>query len=289
MEQIRITGVPEHFNFPWQLLVKEQPFLKDKVSLVWEDEPRGSGAMNKAIRNGSTDLAIVLTESFLKDKIDGNPGKIIGYHVKSPLVWGIHVPANAGVELLNDLKMSPFLISRMGSGSHLMSFLLARREGWNPKDLNFEIINNLDGAIASFKDNKVKAFLWEKYTTKPLVDQGLFKRVGEIPTPWPCFVIVASENMLKHKSGLLQKIQKEIYRVNKKILEDKENFVLPISQAYSLDVKDVRDWIRQTTWAIDPGLSSQEITNTLDVLMALGLIEEKMRITEIIQNFDFRF
>ncbi|AEL28747.1 substrate-binding domain-containing protein [Cyclobacterium marinum] len=286
MEQIRITGVPEHFNFPWQLLVKEQPFLKDGVNLVWEDESRGSGAMNSAIRNDSTDLAIILTESFLKDKIDGNPGKIIGYHVKSPLVWGIHVPAEAGVNNLNDLKSSPFLVSRKGSGSHLMSFLLAKREGWNPQDLNFEIINNLDGAISSFKDNKVKAFLWEKFTTKPLVDQGLFKRVGEIPTPWPCFVIVASDKILEHKPELLQKILNEIYSINREILEDKESFVLPISKAYSLEAEDVRDWIRQTTWAEDAEVPSQEIGITLETLMGLGLIDEKMDIAEFIQNLN---
>ena len=53
MEQIRITGVPEHFNFPWQLLVKEQPFLKDGVNLVWEDESRGfSKGLEKSPRLG---------------------------------------------------------------------------------------------------------------------------------------------------------------------------------------------------------------------------------------------
>lgn len=284
MEQIRITGVPEHFNFPWQLLVKEQPFLKDKVSLVWEDEPRGSGAMNKAIRTGSTDLAIVLTESFLKDKIDGNPGKIIGYHVKSPLVWGIHVPGLSEAQNIEDLRKAPFLISRKGSGSHLMSYLLATREGWNPKDLDFEIINNLDGAINSFKETKIKAFLWEKYTTKPLVDRGLFKRVGEIPTPWPCFVIVASEEMVKHKPDLLQKIQMKIYSLNKAILDDKQSFVLPISRAYGLDSEDVQEWIKQTIWAVEAEVPSQEIDTTLDTLMGLGLIEKKVAIGEIIQK-----
>ena len=167
-----------------------------------------------------------------------------------------------------------------------MSFLLAKREGWNPQDLNFEIINNLDGAISSFKDNKVKAFLWEKFTTKPLVDQGLFKRVGEIPTPWPCFVIVASDKILEHKPELLQKILNEIYSINRKILEDKESFVLPISKAYSLEAEDVRDWIRQTTWAEDAEVPSQEIGITLETLMGLGLIDEKMDIAEFIQNLN---
>ena len=198
MEKIRITGVPEHFNFPWQKLVKEQPFLDDQVQLVWENEPRGSGAMNSAIRTGATDLAIVLTESFLKDKVDGNSG------------------------------------------------------------------------------NKSKAFLWEKYTTKPLVDKGLFKRVGEIPTPWPCFVIVASEQMLKEKRELLLSIQKEIYRINSTLMENKQSFVLPISEAYQIEESDVSEWLTQTNWATDGTVPNEDVTTTLDALMSLGLIDNKL-------------
>ncbi|EPR71391.1 substrate-binding domain-containing protein [Cyclobacterium qasimii] len=284
METIRITGVPEHFNFPWQQLVKKQPFLEDEVELVWENEPRGSGAMNSAIRTGATDLAIVLTESFLKDKVEGNPGKIIGYHVKSPLVWGIHVPGACEVQSLNDLKNAPFLVSRMGSGSHLMAYLLAKRESWDPNSLDFDIISNLDGAINSFKDNKAKAFLWEKYTTKPLVDSGIFRRVGEIPTPWPCFVIVASGQMLKENKELLHKIQKEIYRINKTLMEDKQSFVLPISENYKLDKKDVQEWIAQTSWAIDEEVPDLDINTTLDALLNLGLINKRLAPEEIIEK-----
>lgn len=284
METIRITGVPEHFNFPWQQLVKEQPFLADQVQLVWENEPKGSGAMNSAIRTGATDLAIVLTESFLKDKVDGNPGKIIGYHVKSPLVWGIHVPGACQVHKLDELRKNPFLISRKGSGSHLMAYLLAKREGWDPQDLNFQIINNLDGAINSFKEKEVKAFLWEKYTTKPLVDKGLFGRVGEIPTPWPCFVIVASEPMLKNNPDVLINIKKELYRINKALMEDKQRFVLPISKAYSLDPRDVQEWIQQTDWAVNAKVPVQDINNTLDALISLGLIDKKLEPSEIYEK-----
>ena len=284
MEKIRITGVPEHFNFPWQKLVKEQPFLDDQVQLVWENEPRGSGAMNSAIRTGATDLAIVLTESFLKDKVDGNSGKIIGYHVKSPLIWGIHVPGTCEVQKLEDLQNAPFLISRRGSGSHLMAYLLSKREGWDAQGLDFEIINNLDGAINSFKENKSKAFLWEKYTTKPLVDKGLFKRVGEIPTPWPCFVIVASEQMLKEKRELLLSIQKEIYRINSTLMENKQSFVLPISEAYQIEESDVSEWLTQTNWATDGTVPNEDVTTTLDALMSLGLIDNKLATEEIVEK-----
>jgi len=284
MEKISITGVPEHFNYPWQQLVKEQPFLNGQIQLVWEDEPRGSGAMNRAIRDEHTDLAIILTESFLKDKIEGNTGKIIGFHVKSPLVWGIHVPAASGIQLIGELKNIPFLISRMGSGSHLMAHLLAKNQGWASQDLDFEIIGNLNGATKSFSKNNAKAFLWEKYTTKPLVDKGLFRRVGEIPTPWPCFVIVASGQMLKERRDLLCKIQKEIYRINKTLMEDKQSFVLPISEAYQIGKADVEEWLAQTNWATDGEVLDHDVITTLDVLMNLGLISKRLALGEIIEK-----
>jgi ABC-type nitrate/sulfonate/bicarbonate transport system substrate-binding protein len=284
MEKIIITGVPEHFNFPWLQLVEEQPFLSDHIQLVWENESRGSGAMNRAIREENTDLAIILTESFLKDKIEGSPGKIIGFHVKSPLVWGIHVPAASRLTAIEELKNIPFLVSRIGSGSHLMAHLLAKNEGWDREELDFEIIGNLDGAIKAFKNSSPRAFLWEKYTTQPLVDKGLFRRIGEIPTPWPCFVMVASAQMLQEKGELLAKIRKEIYRINQKVMNDKEKFILPISEKYLLGQDGVAEWLTQTNWATEGGLLQDEIEATLEVMMDIGLINKKVALSEIIDE-----
>jgi len=93
MQKIRIMGVPEHFNYPWLQVIKQQPFLDEGVELLWQEESRGSGAMNKALREGITEIALVLTESFIKDRNEGNPSKIIGLHIASPLNWGIHLSA----------------------------------------------------------------------------------------------------------------------------------------------------------------------------------------------------
>ena len=30
--------------------------------------------------------------------------------------------------------------------------------------------------------------------TKPLVDNGIFRRIADCPTPWPCFVIAVRDN-----------------------------------------------------------------------------------------------
>jgi ABC-type nitrate/sulfonate/bicarbonate transport system substrate-binding protein len=276
MEKMRIIGVPEHFNYPWRKLVEAQPFEKDEIILEWKDEPKGSGAMNRAIREGDTDLAIILTESFIKDKIEGNSGKIIGFHVRSPLVWGIHVPASSSIKEIHQLKNIPFLVSRMGSGSHLMAFLLAKRETWPDDSLEFEVIGDLKGAMQAFKKATPKAFLWEKYTTQPLVDKGLFRRVGEIPTPWPCFVIVASKRVLSEHPEMIKRIRDELYALNTTLGKEAASTKEAIQQFYGLNASDVTEWFSQTTWAVSAAVNKQDLENTMDVLSKLKLIKQKV-------------
>lgn len=274
MEKLIITGVPEHFNFPWVKVVNSQPFLADGIELVWQNEPKGSGAMNKALRDESTDLAIVLTESFIKDKIEGNPGLIVGLHVRSPLIWGIHAPGSGGTNDLTAFAGAPFLVSRLGSGSHLMAFLLAKREGWDREKLQFEIIGDLNGAIESMKAGVPKLFLWEKFTTKPLVDSGVFERVGEIPTPWPCFAIVARENSIKKFGSIIGELRNLVYRKSIQLRKE-ENLAEQISAAYGIQVADVKNWLNQTEWAENNVVSKSDIENTQLILMEIGLINKK--------------
>lgn len=282
MEKITITGVPEHFNFPWLKLIEKQPFLKEDIQLVWENESKGSGAMNKSIREENTDLAIILTESFVKDKIEGNPGKIIGFYVDSPLVWGIHVPGYSRLEQVSELKNVPFLVSRMGSGSHLMAFLLAREQGWDTREINFEVIGNLDGAIKSFKSANPKAFLWEKYTTQPLVTKGLFRRIGEIPTPWPCFVIVASDNFLKTHREIADRLLDSIYEINSNLMEDKKAVAPAIQKNYNLSADDVNRWLEQTSWATSRKIHPVHLENTMKMLAEVKLIQKTLPVEAFI-------
>ncbi|WP_373494748.1 substrate-binding domain-containing protein [Aquiflexum sp.] len=273
MDKIRITGVPEHFNYPWVKVVESQPFLQEGIELEWINEPKGSGAMNKAIRSGETDLAIILTESFIKDKIEGNPGLIIGLHVTSPLVWGIHLPANSPVSEIRQLEKQQFVISRFGSGSHLMAFVLAKREKWNPELLEFEVVGDLEGAKKALggKDNKI--FLWEKYTTKPLVDSGTFKRIGEVPTPWPCFSIVAHPTALDKNPEIIRRLRDLVYKMSNE-LSKKEDYAKQLSQYYKIQEEDIKAWLNQTQWSTDNTISIKMLEETMGVLLELGLIDK---------------
>lgn len=275
MEKLIITGVPEHFNYPWIEVVASQPFMKKGIELVWRDEPMGSGAMNCALRERKTDLAIVLTESFIKDKVEGNPGEIIGMHVRSPLTWGIHAPKGSTDSNLSAFENAAFLISRMGSGSHLMAYILAKREGWDIDKLKFEIVRDLNGALEHMKEVGPKLFLWEKFTTKPSVDRGFLKRIGEIPTPWPCFVIVAHEASIERFGTLLGDLRDLVYE--KSIdLRKEATLADQISKTYHIQLHDVNRWLGQTEWASNNHLSKIDIEKTQQLLWELQLIEKTL-------------
>jgi hypothetical protein len=89
-----------------------------------------------------------------------------------------------------------------------MAYVNAQNQGWNPEKLQFEIINNLEGAVKSLNEGSGAYFMWEHFTTKPLVDKGIFKRLGDCPTPWPCFVIAATDSFLGSQPGVLKHIWK---------------------------------------------------------------------------------
>ena len=281
MKKLTITGVPEHFNYPWLQVIERQPFLTKGIQLEWIDEPKGSGAMNKSLREGTTDLAIVLTESFIKDKIEGNPALIIGYHVESPLIWGIHGSVKSEVNDISELGHGEFVISRFGSGSHLMAFLLAKREGWDLTSHDFEVVGDLDGAKEALQDEIHKLFLWEKFTTKPFVDLGIFKRIGEIPTPWPCFVLVANPYVLDTDAKIIGDLRDMVYQESKDLLK-RTDYPSLLSEKYKIKKEDIEAWLDQTTWAQNNRISKTSLQKTMEILEDLNLVATTVKHEELV-------
>ena len=60
--QIRIGGVPEHFNFPWHMCIENSEFNEAGIDLQWTNVPEGTGKMCQMLRDNETDIAIILTE-----------------------------------------------------------------------------------------------------------------------------------------------------------------------------------------------------------------------------------
>ena len=154
MVHLKIGGVPEHFNYPWYLTLKNKEYNSFDINLRWKDFPGGTGDMCKALRSGEVDIAIVLTEGIIKDITEGNPSKILQTYVETPLIWGIHVSANADFNNISDLENKRIAISRFGSGSHLMAIVNAYNQGWNIEALDFVVVKNLEGGIKAIQDNE---------------------------------------------------------------------------------------------------------------------------------------
>lgn len=279
MKTIRITGVPEHFNYPWKKIVKNQPFQARGVLLQWIDESRGSGQMNKALRAGETDLAVVLTESFLKDVAEGNPARMLGFHVKSPLIWGIHLPAKSKINHLNEIENPRFLVSRIGSGSHLMASVLAQKENWNLHDLSFRLVENLAGALTHMDPYNPELFLWEKYTTKPWVDAGELKRIGEVASPWPCFVTVATQKARSEFGELLVELRDMVFQVADQLYKDPTT-PEQICKTYQLNLEDVKKWLSETAWETSPTISKLQLDDAMGKMVELEILKKKLSFEE---------
>lgn len=283
MKKVKIGGVPEHFNLAWYLALKNGQFKENDINLRWHDYYGGTGEMCKALRDGDIDLAVILTEGIVKDIIEGNPSKIVQTFVQSPLIWGIHVAQHSKFNEIDDIQGTRAAISRYGSGSHLMAYINAKNNNWDlEKDLKFEVIKNLDGAVEGLTNGDADYFMWEKFTTKPLVDKGTFRRIANCPSPWPCFVIAAREDYIEENSEDLKSILNTINQTTSKF-KSILNIDKIIAQRYEQELEDVQQWLSITEWS--QNLIDQEtIENVQNQLFDLEIISKKVNYSSLTQK-----
>ena len=283
MKKINIGGVPEHFNLAWYLTLRDKSYQKQGINLRWKDYHGGTGQMCKALREKEIDLAVILSEGIIRDIINGNEAKIVQVFTKSPLIWGIHVAANSNYKEIQDLKGTKAAISRYGSGSHLMSYVNAENHGWDTtEDLDFEVVKNLSGALESLPKGIGDYFLWEKFTTKPFVDDGTFRTVGYCPTPWPCFVIAVRNEVLENQEELIKTIL-NIINATTKDFKNIPSIDEMIANRYDQKLEDVKEWLSLTEWSQE-NISEATIEKIQDQLLALDIIPHKVPFEALVYN-----
>lgn len=281
MKTVKIAGVPEHFNLPCHLCIENGEFEEENIDLQWTNVPEGTGKMCQMLRDGETDLAVILTEGILKDISAGNPSKIVQIYVQSPLIWGIHVDAKSDFQTLKDLKNKKAAISRLGSGSQLMAYVNANEQGWEMDDLQFEIVNTIDGAVDALTNKKADYFMWERFMTKPLVDKGIFRRIDDCPTPWPSFIIVGRDEFLKKNAKTVETILKII---NKTTVDFKEipEIDKKLSKLFNQKAEDIKEWLKLTQWS-QKNLTEKSFNKIQNQLFDLGIIDKKSIFVETVK------
>ncbi|OJJ21497.1 uracil-DNA glycosylase [marine bacterium AO1-C] len=282
MRKIRIGGVPEHFNLPIHLANENGDFHKEGITIEWTDFGGGTGEMIKALRNDEVDLCIVLTEGMILDIINGNPSKIISEYVTTPLCWGIHTSVNNPLSEYSQIYSKQYAISRNGSGSHLMAIIDANGKGVTLKENQFEIIKNLDGALKSLESLDTDVFYWEKFTTKPYVDKGLLKRIGEFPTPWSSFVVAATDNILTKEAIIVDKILDIIQESCANFMANAEVVIPMVAERYQLEFKDAENWFHRTEWATHGWVSNKMLQSVIYNLKLANILTQDKAIPELI-------
>ncbi len=248
MFKIKVGGVPEHFNYPWLKCIEDGSFKTENLEVEWYNYHGGTGEMAKALANKEIDLAVMLTEGSLKEIESGKDFKIVQKYIESPLLWGIHVDIDSPYRKIEDLEGKTAAISQFNSGSHLMTHVLADQHNWNLNHLRFEVCKTLDGAIKALKNKDADYLLWERFTTKPYVDQHTLRHLGNCPTPWPCFVVVTRDDYYNENVVVVNKLL-DVLNDQTLHLKDKHNLSKTLSKEYDINEKDVKDWLSKTEWS----------------------------------------
>lgn len=273
LSKLRMGGVPEHFNMPVHLAIENGEFQKRGLDVEWTDFNGGTGQMTKALRDGEVDVCILLTEGIISDIIKGNPCKIISEYVITPLTWGVHTAAQNELKHHEDIYDKRYAISRFGSGSHLMAIVDANMEGKKIKEDQFHVIKNLDGALASLHTQETDVFYWEKYTTKPWVDKGDLKRVGEFITPWPCFMIAATNKILAEQPENIIRLLRVIHDSCDSFMQSKYAIKI-VSERMNQKVEDVERWFHSTEWSIHGWVSEKMLKSVMFYLKAADIVAD---------------
>lgn len=285
---LRVGGVPEHFNEPWKIGLEENMFLKQGINIKWYSIKEGTGQLLNKLKCGEVDIIVALTEGLINDINSGSDVRLIGTYVQSPLVWTVSTGKNSNYNSIEDLKGEKFGISRYQSGSHLMSCVLAYQYGWKQSDIEFVINNNFDNLRKSVNDNTTAAFMWEQFMQKPYYDKGEIKRIGQIITPWPCFMIASTKNIISNNLINIENMFIALNNACQYFKKNSINSIKRISMNFNLTEEDAKTWFDNVNINSTNEISESTIETTIDALLTSNIINKNNFILDPIKFIDTR-
>ena len=282
MRVLRVGGVKEPFNLPWLLAFEDDAFASLGIEVTYSNYAGGTGALVGALDDGILDLATVLTEGAVTAIGRGQPIRLHSAFISSPLRWGIHVSGKATQTKIEEMKGKKFAISRFGSGSELMAYELAEQQGWTLKDNQFVPVGGIDGAVEALPKRKAHIFLWERFVTAPLVKQGVFKRIGEIPTPWPSFYLAGHQRVLAQHGALIDEVVEIVLTYAAKVMDDPEAATDLIVDRYGMFRRDTKTWLEDVTWPAERMVDRAVLAEVSDRMVELGRIDEPVSVEQLL-------
>ncbi|PNP42034.1 hypothetical protein TGAMA5MH_06213 [Trichoderma gamsii] len=281
---LRIGYVPEHFSTPLHFA---QKYYGLDATLV--PFPSGTGHMITALRANEIDIGIGLTEAWIaglgKDGVEGDGGyRLVGTYVETPLCWAISTGAKRPeITSVDSLKGGKIGVSRIGSGSYVMGYVLADKNGWlsapGASDSPYSdhvVLNTFERLRNAVNSGEADFFMWEHFTSKKYYDSGEIRRVDEIYTPWSSWKIVASTKLTQggldaRVKDLFQKLDQGVAHFNK----NPDEAVEYISTNLDYSAEDAREWLKTVTFpAKTEGVKPEVVTSCVSILRKAGVLQE---------------
>eukprot|EP00128_Syssomonas_multiformis_P014170 Colp12_sorted_trinity150504_noHs@31753 len=270
--KFHLGGVPEHFNAPLHIARERGIFKKHLVDVELHECLGGTGEMIPMLKEGSLDVAIALTEGLVASLAKGEDSfRIIGTYTTCPLTWAVSTGANSDIHSISDLDGKTVGISRFGSGSHIMSFVMAKDSGFK-EDNKFSVLKNFKGLRDGVNDNTADCFLWETFTTKPYHDTKEVRKVGEITTPWPAFLLACRTEVLDRDAEAVYRLLAAIFEACELFVSNKEEAVERVVANYGNTPEDAAKWLSGVSYASRAEVSQQMLDKCVGVLVGAGVL-----------------
>lgn len=186
-----------------------------------------------------------------------------------------------------------------------MSFVLQQKQGW-PEDALQTValgpFSALRDGVTLFREEDparkdsekiakpaAEFFMWEQFTTKPYFEPNELKpnpplkKIGEIYTPWPSWLIVASTSTFpdpERDSNLTQLFK--LFDQGIREFETKPDQVVEMLATGDLGCtyseEDAREWMKDVRFVRDTtrGIDRKIVENTAEVLKTAGVIPLEM-------------
>ncbi|KAL7802297.1 periplasmic binding protein-like II [Trichoderma aethiopicum] len=284
MAPLRIGFVPEHFSTPLHFAQKH--FGLDATLVPF---PSGTGHMITALRADEIDVGIGLTEAWIaglgKEGVEGDGGyRLVGTYVETPLCWAISTGAKRPeITSVDSLKGGKIGVSRIGSGSYVMGYVLADQKGWLTTPgaepyADTVVLNTFENLRNAVNSGAADFFMWEHFTSKKFYDAGEIRRVGEIYTPWSSWKIVASTKLASSAGGVDARVKDLFEKLDKGVAHfnaNPEEAVQYISTNLDYSAEDAREWLKTVRFpARTEGVKPEVVSGCVSILRKAGVLAE---------------
>jgi len=252
--------------------------------------------MVKALQAKEIDIAIALTEGLVSAIAKGcSDFTIIGTYVDAPLTWAISAGSTSPHTSIDTLRGGTIGISRLGSGSHIMSYVLADQMGWldtpaeaapqpgamtsaeDEEVFRFNVLKDFKGLRDGVNSQAADAFMWEQFTTKPYHDTHEVRRIGHITTPWPAFLIAVRTELLQEEAEMIKRLMVAITESCALFMKERESgaSIDYVAKTYGQKEEDVRAWFTTVRYADNCAHVSRDVLqNCVSTLIKAHVLTE---------------